>query len=167
MTGGGGWALLRTAKLMILAALWLPLSGCSPTGPATPQLSRHASEPSSSALTSSSADGSLAQLFSRVWRVTKAPSQPPLGSIYVFLPNGTLLETSCVETYRIAAWTVDKNSPRELRVVEDRQPAFAAEISELTSTTLRLRKRLTHGQETQDITLSAVEAEFVCPDLRK
>jgi hypothetical protein len=88
------------------------------------------------------ADGSLAPLFNRAWRITKAPTPPAPGSIYVFLPNGTLLETSCVETYRIAAWTIDKNSPRELRVVEDRQPAFTAQIEELTGTTLRLQKRL-------------------------
>ena len=68
-------------------------------------------------------DTGLQSLFSHVWRVTKAPSTPPPGSIYIFLPNGTLLETSCVETYRIATWTVEKAAPRVLRVVEDRPDA--------------------------------------------
>lgn len=110
---------------------------------------------------------SLSQLFSRVWRVTKAPSQPPSGSIYVFLPNGTLLQTSCVETYRVAAWTVDKSAPRVLRVVEDGQLAYTATIAQLTDTTLQLQKNLVRSNEKQAVTLTAVQQEFVCPDLRK
>ena len=110
---------------------------------------------------------SLSQLFSRVWRVTKAPSQPALGSIYVFLPNGTLLQTSCVETYRVAAWTVDKSAPRVLRVVEDGQLTYTATIAQLTDTTLQLQKNLVRSNEKQAVTLTAVQQEFVCPDLRK
>ncbi len=112
-------------------------------------------------------DTSLESLFSHIWRVTKAPSPPAPGSIYIFLPNGTLLETSCVETYRIATWTVDKAAPRALRVVEDRQLAFTANIAELTNSTLRLQKQLVRSKETQDVTYAAVEGEFVCPDMPK
>jgi hypothetical protein len=83
------------------------------------------------------------------------------------LPNGTLLETSCVETYRVATWTVDKAAPRELRVVEDRQLAFTANIAELNDSTLRLQKELVRSKETKDVTYSAVEGGFVCPDMQK
>jgi hypothetical protein len=110
---------------------------------------------------------SLQSLFSHIWRVTKAPSPPASGSIYIFLPNGTLLETSCVETYRIATWTVDKAEPRVLRVVEDRQLAFTSNIAELSDSALRLQKQLVRSKETQDVTYSAVEGEFVCPDMPK
>jgi len=110
---------------------------------------------------------SLSQLFSRVWRVTKAPSQPPSGSIYIFLPNGTLLQTSCGEPYRIATWTVDKSAPRVLRVVEDKQLAYTATIAQLTDTTLQLQKNLVRSNEKQAVTLTAVQQEFVCPDSRK
>jgi hypothetical protein len=106
-------------------------------------------------------------LFSHIWRATKAPSPPASGSIYIFLPNGTLLETSCVETYRIATWNVDKAAPRELRVVEDRQLAFTANIAELTDSTLRLQKQLVRSKEIQDVTYSAIEREFVCPEVPK
>lgn len=99
--------------------------------------------------------------------MSKAPSQPAPGSIYIFLPNGTLLETSCVETYRVATWTVEKKFPRQLKVVEDRQLAFLANIEELTDTTLHLKKELVRSKETQEVTLDAVDGEFVCPDLRK
>ncbi|HST11830.1 MAG TPA: hypothetical protein VLL05_15750 [Terriglobales bacterium] len=112
-------------------------------------------------------DANLSPLFSHIWRVTKAPSQPPTGSIFIFLANGTLLETSCTETYRIATWTVDKASPRELRVVEDKHLAFTANIAELTSATLTLQKHLARSKEIQDVTFTAVEGESVCPDLRK
>jgi len=73
--------------------------------------------------------------------VTKAPSQPPSGSIYIFLSNGTLLQTSCVETYRVAAWTVDKSAPRVLRVVEDGQLACTAKIAQLTDIAIPYRVR--------------------------
>jgi hypothetical protein len=115
----------------------------------------------------SAPDNSLQPLFSHIWRVTKAPSAPAPGSIYIFLPNGTLLETSCVETYRVASWTVDKAAPRVLRVVEDRQLAFTANIAELSDSMLRLQKQLVRSKETQDVTYSAVEGEFVCPDMPK
>ncbi|KAM3089667.1 hypothetical protein ACKFKG_33055 [Phormidesmis sp. 146-35] len=107
----------------------------------------------------------LTQLFSRVWRVTKAPSKPALGSIYVFLPNGTLLQTSCVETYRISTWTIDKAAPRVLRVVEDGQLTYTATIAQLTDTTLQLQQILVPNKQKQTITLTAVQQEFVCPDL--
>jgi hypothetical protein len=110
-------------------------------------------------------DASLQSLYSHIWRITKSPSAPAAGSIYVFLPNGTLLETSCTETYRIATWTIDKASPRGLRVVEDRQMAFTASIVELTDAGLRLEKNLVRSKEKQDVTYSAVGSEYVCPDM--
>jgi hypothetical protein len=109
----------------------------------------------------------LTQLFSRVWRVTQAPTQPASGSIFIFLPNGTLLQTSCTETYRIATWTIDKASPRVLRVVEDGQLVYTASIEQLTDTTVRLQRSLVPSNEKQTVTLTAVQQEFVCPDLPK
>jgi hypothetical protein len=126
--------------------------------------SAHAKSTSSSAKTKSAK--SLSQLFTRIWRVESAPSKPAQGSLYIFMANGTLLETSCTETYRIATWTIDQRSPMMLRVVEDGRSAFTAAIKELTDSTLRIQKRLAHGNETQDVTLKAVKKEFVCPDLR-
>lgn len=111
--------------------------------------------------------GNLTQLFSRIWRVTKASSKFAPGSIFVFLPNGTLVQTSCVETYRIATWTSDKKVPGVLRVVEDGKLAFTATIAELTDTTLQLKQNLVRSNEKQDITLTAVEQESACPDLPK
>jgi hypothetical protein len=107
------------------------------------------------------------QLTGRVWRVSDAPYGPASGSIYIFLANGTLLETSCVETYRIALWSVDKTQPDTLKVVEDQQAVFSATLAEATDKTMHLRRKLLRSGEVQDITLTAVDSELVCPDLPK
>ncbi|MGC2197570.1 MAG: hypothetical protein WA628_23055 [Terriglobales bacterium] len=153
------FAILIFMLLVCLACSQVPTAG-SPPSSATQQ-------PTTLALSADSSRETLGPLFSRIWRVNKAPAQPAAGSIYIFLPNGTVLETSCVETYRIATWTVDKRSPREVRVVEDRQPAYTASITELTDTTLRFKQHLVRSKETRDLALTAVEGEFVCPDLPK
>jgi hypothetical protein len=151
---------------VVIAAGCALATGCSRAP--TPSAAQPSEKPTPVVLRSSPApDTSLQSLFSHIWRVTKTPSRPPSGSIYIFLPNGTLLETSCVETYRVATWTVDKAAPRELRVVEDHQLAFTANIAELTDSTLRLQKQLVRSKEIQDVTYSAIEGEFVCPDMPK
>ncbi len=154
-----------TLVITILAAILLAACACSRVPPA--QNASPAGQPEAKSLPGDPPDQGLSALFSHIWRITQAPSQPAAGSIYIFLPNGTLLETSCVETYRIARWTADKNTPRDLHVVEDRQPAFTARITELTNSTLRLQQQLIRSKETRDVTLTAVEDEFVCPDLPK
>ena len=108
----------------------------------------------------------LTQMFSRIWRVT-APSGSAPNSLYIFLPNGTLMQTSCVETYAIFPWTIDKAAPKVLKVSENGRPAYTAEILELTDTTLRLKQKLIPSNETKEITLTAIDSEFVCPDLPK
>jgi hypothetical protein len=144
----------------------LGLVACSKSPAPTP-VSQPAPRPAASPQPPGVSNADLGPLFSHIWRVNKAPSPPPLGNIFIFLANGTLLETSCTETYRIATWTIDKTSPRELQVVEDRELAFTANIKELTDSTLSLQKHLVRSKETQDETLTAVEGEFVCPDLPK
>jgi hypothetical protein len=108
----------------------------------------------------------LTPLFSHIWRVVDAPNKAP-GAIYVFLASGTVLETSCVETYRIATWTIDKKSPRTLQVIEDGRLAFTATITGTSKNTLRLHQELPFSKEKRDITLAAVRGEFVCPDMPK
>jgi hypothetical protein len=115
----------------------------------------------------SAVEAGLAPIFGRIWRITKAPSQLPAGSIYIFLSNGTLLETSCVETYRVATWTADTKAPRILHVLEDKRPAFTATIKELTPTTLILEQRFSHGNQEHVLTLTAIDGEYVCPDMPK
>ena len=86
-------------------------------------------------------------LFKNIWRITKAERQPFHGSIYIFLPNGTLLETSCGEPYRIALWSRDSQDSSTLRITEDQSVVATWKIIELTPTTLRLEKKLTRSGE--------------------
>jgi hypothetical protein len=165
--------MMKSFLLPSLSVLLVTLSACSQSSNAENQqrvaaptaISQAPSSPVAPSQTSPVRD--LSQLFSRIWRVTKAPSSPAPGSIYVFLPNGTLLQTSCGETYRIATWRVNKQSPEILRVTEDGRQAYTFRIAGLTNTTLQLQRSLDRSNENQALTLTAVQQEFVCPDLRK
>jgi len=106
----------------------------------------------------------LSGLSAHAWQVSQSPSPAPKGSLYIFLPDGGVLETSCVETYRVARWSSPSNGV--VRVIEDKEPAFDAKVLQIDDSTLRLEKTLRHGEK-ESVTLSAVSAEFVCPDLPK
>jgi hypothetical protein len=52
-----------------------------------------------------------------------------------------------------------------MRVVEDGQLAFTAEIIALNNTILELQQTLVQSNENRRLSLTAVAEEFVCPDL--
>ncbi len=85
----------------------------------------------------------------------------------MFLQNGTLLQTSCVETYRVAKWKADPKKAALLHITEDGRPAFTADIEELTRTKLRFQQILIPSKEKRELTLEAISQESVCPDLPK
>ncbi|MBV8071317.1 MAG: hypothetical protein JO270_15515 [Acidobacteriaceae bacterium] len=107
------------------------------------------------------------QLCGRIWQVKSEGARNAAGMIYIFLKSGMLLETSCVETYRIALWSADREAPNVLHVMEDGRPAFTAKILELNGSKLRFIRKLAWAADTREITLTAVTKEFVCPDLPK
>jgi hypothetical protein len=149
-------------RLRHLAAIGmaLGLAACATHVPATPETPAKSTDRVAAAPSHTDIDF----LFHRIWRVTRSPSPPAQGSIYIFLPNGTLLETSCSESYRIATWTRDEKDTRSLHVVEDHRDVFTATMTELNEKTLHLQQKLTRGNQTNDLTLTGVEQEFVCPD---
>lgn len=152
------YCLIRDGALRLVVVLVLiGFAACSPSDKAVVK--------SDSAERAATPD--LKQLFGRIWQVADAPSKPAPGGIYVFLANGTLLETSCVETYRIATWSIDPKQPFVLRAFEDKQLAFTAVITQVTQDTLRLRQNLPRSNESRMLTLKAIEEELVCPDLRR
>lgn len=106
-------------------------------------------------------------LSKNIWRATKADRQPFPGSIYIFMPNGTLLETSCGEPYRVARWARDIHNPSMLHITEDQVVVATWTIVDLTPATLQLKKKMTRGGDVEEETLTAVQQEFVCPDLPK
>ena len=110
----------------------------------------------------------LAPLFANIWRITSPTPYPNSGSIYIFLRNGTLLETSCVETYRIATWKAAPNKPGTIQVTEDGRLAFTAKVLTLTDRELRLQQTMAIGNhEVRDMKFEAIDKEFVCPDMPK
>jgi len=111
---------------------------------------------------------SLTPLTNHIWRITTPTPYPHSSSIYIFLPSGTLLETSCVETYRIATWKADPKNPKTVEVTEDARPAFTATILAISDTNLRLRQTLALGDHAvKELTLTAINQEFTCPDMPK
>jgi hypothetical protein len=98
----------------------------------------------------------------RIWMVTKAPSTPAKGSIYIFLANGTLLESSCVQNYRVAMWKEDRNSPSIVHVTEDGRPAFTADVKMLSPQRLEMEQRFAHSQARRNIELIAINGEYTC-----
>jgi hypothetical protein len=136
----------------ILAALF---AGCTPsqdtTQPSTPV---NAPAPPIAAT-----DLAAGPLVNTVWRVTSANRAP--GTLFVFLSNGTLMMTSCVEVYRLATWRAE--TPDRLTIVEDIAVQYTADIQAISRNNLSLRLNL--RSEQVDLTLEAAKGPFVCPDL--
>ena len=151
----------RRLRHIAVVGMVLSLAACATHVPATPETPAKSTD----RVADSPPQNNTDFLFRRAWRITKSPSPPAQGTIYIFLPNGTLVETSCGEPYRIATWIRDEKDPRSLHVVEDRRPAFIATITELNEKTLRLQQKLTRSNQTNDLTLTGIDQEFVCPDL--
>ena len=98
-------------------------------------------------------------LESRIWVATD-PSAPP-GTLRIFLPDGTLVMTSCVETYRLARWT--RVAATRVAWVED-SARIEATIDRITGSELVLRLQLTSGVHTERY--RAANDAVVCPSNR-
>jgi hypothetical protein len=97
-------------------------------------------------------------LTNRVWIRTSPDS--PLGSMLIFLSDGTLLQDSCGETYRLSRWRAD--DPDTIRWQED-TAEIRATVVKLTEADLTLRLDLVSGVGTA--TYVAATVPYVCPDL--
>jgi hypothetical protein len=83
------------------------------------------------------------------------------GTLRIFLPDGTLVMDSCVETYRLARWrALDE---RRLEWHED-TARIEAEVADVGADHLRLRLHLVGELKDEHYRLAPVP--FVCPDVR-
>ncbi len=98
------------------------------------------------------ADGAF---IGRVW-VSATPGAA-LGTILVFLPDGTLLMDSCFETFRLSQWGVADD---HLRWLEDTIP-IEATVSLHGRNELRLGVA---GRDEEQVYIAA-SAPYVCPDM--
>ena len=88
-------------------------------------------------------------------------SSAPLGTIRIFLPDGTLLMDSCGETYRLARWT----SMNDTRIAWEEDTArIEADVTQATADVLELRLHLKSEVKVERYRLAQVP--FVCPDNR-
>lgn len=93
----------------------------------------------------------------KVWAETTRDAAP--GSLRIFLPDGTLVSTSCVETYRLSRWT--RLAPTRISWQED-GARIDAEILQLSGSELKLRLRLVGGAREE--TFAAAAGPTTCPE---
>lgn len=95
----------------------------------------------------------------RVWLQTDADA--PAGSFRVFLPDGTLIQDSCGETWRLSPWhRIDATN----LVWEEDGKTIRAEIALLGPDALSLILQLGDGPVSESF--RAVKAPQVCPETR-
>lgn len=104
------------------------------------------------------APGTRDQLVNRVWVRSDSTGMP--GVLRLFLADGTLLQDSCWETYRLSEWTMESDST--LRWSED-GAEIRADVITLAEDELLLRLNLTSGAEDQRFAVATVP--YVCPDM--
>jgi len=141
-----------TVGTVVLGALF---AGCTPSQDTT-QRSTTINPPTPPI---AATDPAATPLVNTVWRVTSGNRAP--GTLFVFLSNGTLVMTSCVEVYRLATWRAETTD--RLTIVEDTPVQYTADIQALSQSSLSLQLNL--RTETVVLTLEAAQAPFVCPDL--
>lgn len=135
---------MRTKIPLVILSL---LSACG--GPSAPPAAATAPAPSSS----TPADPPF---VGRVW-VTATPGHAR-GSILIFLPDRSLLMTSCTETYRLSKWQVTGDT---IRWIEDTIP-IQAKVTMPRPNELRLE--IAGRDEVQSYV--AAHVPYVCPDNR-
>lgn len=142
------WREGERCRRLVLIALLLGLpAGCSWVGLPSP------------AMPGSGNKGMEELLRDRVW-LDQSPGAAP-GTLRAFLSDGTLVMTSCVETYRLAPWRWVSGA----RLVwEEDGTNVDAEVIVVSEDTLGLAIRLVDGTS-ETHTFKAAQSPVVCPDL--
>lgn len=98
----------------------------------------------------------------RVWVKEDASSELP-GVMRVFLSDGTLVEDSCWETYRLSAWRM--TSDTSVSWNEDGMD-IAADIVSVSASDLVLNVKLVGGESVEE-RYKAADVPYVCADMPK
>ncbi len=101
-----------------------------------------------------------ASLTEKFWVQSEEDAGLP-GSMLLFLSEGTMLQTSCWETYRLSNWQMVSDD--SLSWQED-TVEIAADIVELNEAELILNLHLV-GDETVEKRYTAAPVPFLCPDM--
>lgn len=100
-----------------------------------------------------------ASLTDRFWVQSEADAGLP-GSMVVFLSEGTMLQDSCWETYRLSNWQM---TGEESLSWEEDTMTIEADIVELDEAQLVLALHL--GEEIVEKRYTVAAVPFVCPDM--
>ena len=103
------------------------------------------------------AQGTAPAFVGHAW--TLAGDSAPRGALWIFLPDGTLLQDSCFETHRLSRWT--SGADGALRWEED-GAEIRATVVEATDDAFALRLDLVGGAQVRRFVRAAVP--YVCPD---
>ena len=110
------------------------------------------------AIPGSGNEGMAAVVEDRVWIDTGADA--PAGALRAFLSDGTLIMTSCVETYRLAPWRWVEGA---MLVWEEDGRSIRAEVALAERNEMVLVVDL--GEESVTRHFRRAELPVVCPDL--
>lgn len=117
------------------------------------------SAPADRQVEGTAAPAAQAGFAGKIWMSTDQSA--PLGTLRIFLPDGTLVMDSCFETYRIARWrSIDE---RRIEWQED-TARIEAEVAQEIPDLLRLRLHLV--SEVKEENYRLVQVPFLCPDAR-
>ena len=139
---------------LLLAAILL--LSCQPAERAAPAADPNAAAPAPSA--PAAAVPSSPTFTGKLW--TRTEPAEPLGTLRIFLTDGTLLMDSCWETYRLARW---RQEGADTIVWDEDGQEIRAAILAATDDELRLRLELVSGAVEEQYRLA--DAPFVCPDM--
>lgn len=138
----------RIGSLALLATLLAACGGApTPAPTATPA--------SSAASVTPPEDRSQLPFVGKVWMASMPGSA--LGSMLIFLPDGTLVMDSCFETYRLSKWGM---AGERVRWLEDTIP-IEADIKVIRNNELRLR---IGGMEQERVYVTA-SVPYTCPSM--
>jgi hypothetical protein len=139
---------MRGICSIVVLALLVVLSACS--GPPSPPA------PPPAQPVAGSAEPQLPSFVGKIWVSTT--SGHARGSILVFLPDRSVLQDSCFETFRVSKWGIISDT--RIRWIEDSIP-IEAEYSQPSPNELLLEPVGTGRRENY----VAISVPYVCPDM--
>jgi hypothetical protein len=107
------------------------------------------------------ADTNVGTWVNKAWWMRVPQGAHPIGAMYIFLSDGSLLMTSCRETYRLATWR--PASRGRITIEEDAAVRYDAIVEEVNPRELHVRLIL--KDEELKYALEPAPVPYVCPDM--
>lgn len=105
------------------------------------------------------AEGAVDDLIDRIWIAEPEDENRP-GVMRIFLRDGTLLQDSCFETYRLSRWEMSGDATISW---DEDGTEIGAELTFVDDERLTLTLQL--GSDSYEQRFVPAEVPFICPDL--